>query len=44
MGDPCAHAKVTRSDRWIDNWNLAIQKETSHYTTNQLVISAFKYP
>ena len=32
------------SDRWIDNWNLAIQKETSHFTTNQLVISAFKYP
>ena len=32
------------SDRWIDNWSLAIQKETSHYTTNQLVISAFTYP
>ena len=32
------------SDRWIDNWNLAIQKETNHFTTNQLVISAFKYP
>ena len=29
------------SDRWIDNWNLAIQKETSHYTTNRLVISVF---
>ncbi|MBR0504547.1 MAG: RNA 3'-phosphate cyclase [Kiritimatiellae bacterium] len=26
---------------WIDNWSLAIQKETSHYTTNELVISAF---
>ena len=26
---------------WIDNWSLAIQKETSHYTTNQQVISAF---
>ena len=37
------------SDRWqdfinVDAWSLAIQKETSHYTTNQLVISAFKYP
>ena len=32
------------SDRWIDNWSLAIQKETNHFTTNQLVISAFKYP
>ncbi len=32
------------SDRWVDAWKLAIQKETSHYTTNQLVISAFKYP
>ena len=29
------------SDRWIDNWNLAIQEETSHYTTNEQVISAF---
>ena len=28
----------------VTNWNLAIQKETSHFTTNQLVISAFKYP
>ena len=26
---------------WIDNWSLAIQKETSHYTTNGQVISAF---
>ena len=26
---------------WIDNWSLAIQKETSHYTTNEQVISAF---
>ena len=29
------------SDRWIDDWNLAIQRETSHYTTNRLVISVF---
>ena len=28
-------------DSWIDNWSLAIQKETSHYTTNELVISTF---
>ncbi len=28
-------------DSWVYNWSLAIQKETSHYTTNQLVISAF---
>ena len=28
-------------DGWVTNWNLAIQKETNHYTTNQLVISAF---
>ena len=28
-------------DSWINNWSLAIQKETSHYTTNQQVISAF---
>jgi RNA 3'-terminal phosphate cyclase len=26
---------------WVINWNFAIQKETSHYTTNELVISAF---
>ena len=37
------------SDGWqnyidVNAWNLAIQKETSHYTTNQLVISAFTYP
>jgi RNA 3'-terminal phosphate cyclase len=31
-------------DGWVTNWNLAIQKETSHFTTNQRVISAFKYP
>ena len=34
------------SDGWqnyidVNAWNLAIQKETSHYTTNQQVISAF---
>lgn len=34
------------SDGWqnyidVNAWNLAIQEETSHYTTNQLVISAF---
>jgi len=28
-------------DRWVNNWSLAIQKETGHYTTNQQVISAF---
>ena len=28
----------------VTNWSLAIQKETNHFTTNQLVISAFKYP
>ncbi len=26
---------------WVNNWNLAIQKETSHYTTNETVIAAF---
>ena len=25
----------------VTNWSLAIQKETNHFTTNQLVISAF---
>ena len=30
------------SDRWVNNWNLAIQKETSHFTTNQMVIDLFK--
>ncbi len=34
------------SDRWqdfinVNAWNLAIQKETSHYTTNEMVIAAF---
>jgi RNA 3'-terminal phosphate cyclase len=29
---------------WFTNWNLAIQKETNHYTTNQAVIAAFNYP
>lgn len=29
---------------WVTNWNLAIQKETNHYTTNQAVIAAFNYP
>ena len=34
------------SDRWhdyidVNAWDLAIQKETSHYTTNQAVIAAF---
>ena len=28
---------------WVNNWNLAIQKETSHFTTNQMVIDSFKY-
>ena len=28
-------------DGWVTNWSLAIQKETSHYTTNEQVISAF---
>jgi RNA 3'-terminal phosphate cyclase (ATP) len=37
------------SDRWqdfinVNAWNLAIQKETSHFTTNQAVIAAFNYP
>ena len=27
---------------WVNNWNLAIQKETSHFTTNQMVIDLFK--
>ena len=26
---------------WVNNWNLAIQKETSHFTTNEAVIAAF---
>ncbi len=26
---------------WVNNWNLAIQKETRHYTTNQMVIDVF---
>ena len=26
----------------VNNWNLAIQKETSHFTTNQMVIDLFK--
>jgi len=29
------------SDRWVNNWNLAVQKETSHFTTNEVVIAAF---
>ena len=28
-------------DGWVTNWSLAIQKETSHYTTNETVIAAF---
>ena len=36
------------SDGWqnyidVNAWNLAIQKETCHYTTNEQVISAFTY-
>ena len=34
------------SDGWqnyidVNAWNLSIQKETSHYTTNEMVIAAF---
>ena len=29
------------SDRWVNDWDIAVQKETSHFTTNQMVIDAF---